>query len=70
MSNLGKRKFSTKFALGEKVNIDGDTSIAAVITGICIYEYAPVYDLSWFNEGVAETEKFDEFRLTTAGEPT
>lgn len=70
MNIIGQRKFETKFAIGDKVNIDGDTSIAAVVTGICIYAYSPVYDVSWFNDGVAETDKFDEFRLTFAGEAT
>lgn len=69
MTFVGKHQFETKFAIGDKVNIDGDTSITAVVTGICIYAYSPVYDVSWFNDGVAETDKFDEFRINYAGEP-
>lgn len=61
-----KYEFKVKYAIGDKVTIDGDTEIKAVVVGICIYAYGCIYEVSWFTDGVVETEKFDEFRLEKA----
>lgn len=66
MSFVGKKDIKVKFPVGHKVHIDGDREIAAVVIGIFISGTGHLYEVSWFNEGVAETEKFDEFRLEKA----
>ena len=54
----------TKFKIGEKVNIDGDTSIQAYIIGIMVYSDYEQYKVSWLHNGTYQEAWLDEFRLT------
>jgi hypothetical protein len=66
MTYVGRVLVEVEHPIGSKVHIDGDKSITAMVTGVLFYGYGALYEVSWFNEGVVETEKLDTFRLERA----
>lgn len=61
-------KLDTIFDIGDKVTIDNDKSIVAVITGLTIrgaIPQAPLvqYEASWFHNGNAQQAWIEEWRI-------
>lgn len=55
--------FTSKFAVGETVIIDGDTSIRAVVCAIIFYLHYMQYKVMWVHNGCNQEAWIDEFRL-------
>lgn len=59
--------FESKFSIGDRVNIDGDSSLAAVVTAVCFRQYggrpAPLFEVSWISQGSNHSAWIEEFRL-------
>jgi hypothetical protein len=56
--------FETKFSLRQQVVIDGDPSLAALVT--CVqFRIArePIYEVSWVHNGDLKSAWVEEFRL-------
>ena len=51
-------------AIGDRVIIDGDASIKAVVIGFMIQRSRTQYQLAWFANGIAQEDWFEDWRLT------
>jgi len=57
--------FSSHFALMDKVNIDGDTSIHGTVTALCWRaEDGYMIEISWMHNGRAHSAWFQPSRLS------
>lgn len=60
-------KTYTAYDNGDKVTIDGDKSIVAVVTGITLRgtsePFLTQYDVAWFHNGQANSAWIEEWRL-------
>lgn len=65
MSNLGKKHHQTRFAIGDRVNIDGCKDTTATVVAINITVGDQSYKLAWM-DGAQRSDWFDEFRLSSA----
>lgn len=70
MGNLMNRSmpstFSSRFALGDKVTIDGDASIRATVIGFAFYAHVEQVQCAWFANGSAQEAWINEFRIEAA----
>lgn len=59
-------QLTSRFDIGESVHIDGDASIAAVVTKIEWFNegLGVQYEISWFNSGEIKAYLIDEWRLS------
>lgn len=55
--------FHSPFSLGQKVNIDGDTSIAATVIGFAFYVEKADVLVSWWHNGELRQAWVTETRL-------
>lgn len=60
--------FASRFAFGDKVTIDGDTSIRATVIGFAFYPHGAQVQCAWFANGSAVDAWLGEFRVSPAGE--
>lgn len=59
----------SRWSFGDRVHIDGDSSITAVVTAICFRpDRAAVMEISWFHDGDSKSAWIEDLRLTNAGE--
>ena len=59
----------SKFAVGDKVNIDGCKELTGVITGIMWRHQTIInYEVSWVTAGKSESPILEGWRLTLAEE--
>lgn len=56
--------FEAAFAFGDRVCIDGDAGISAVVVGFCFYERGHNIQVAWFNNGKAESSWVEHYRLS------
>ena len=56
--------YKSKFALDEKVIVDGCSSIIATVTGICFRDHLCELEISWWNSGSLCTAWVPERRLS------
>jgi len=61
---MSEELYVSKFRYGQKVYIDGDKSINAVITIVSFSHNRKFYEVSWWNAGNLNTAWVDEERLT------
>lgn len=58
-------EFSSKFEFNDEVTVGQDTAIKAVVTGFMFRTTrAPMVEISYFHNGVAQTAMVEEGRLT------
>lgn len=57
-------KINCKFELNERVHIDEDKSITAVVTQICFNGGGVQYEVQWFNNGSLQEKWVYEFRIS------
>ena len=55
-----------KFEIGQRVHIDGDRSITAVVVGATWRSIGMYIDISWVNDGSMHFESVNDWRLTPA----
>ncbi|RAI42648.1 hypothetical protein [Rhodoplanes roseus] len=61
-------QFESRFALFQRVTIDGDVSIVGTVTALCFRgTRQTVAEVSWFHNGDAKTGWFEEERLALEG---
>jgi hypothetical protein len=60
--------FESRFHCGEKVIIDGDTSITASVLGFAFYPHQHLVLCGWIHNGASVEAWVGEFRLTLAVE--
>jgi hypothetical protein len=58
--------FSSKFALRDRVWIDGDDTINATVVGFAFYGQTTEVQISWVHAGAIQTAWVAEWRLTHA----
>ena len=65
--------FHTDFNTGERVIVDGDTSLVGIVTAILVrgkdfggerYTFIFQYEVSWFHNGESKTSWIEEYRLS------
>jgi hypothetical protein len=56
--------YVAEYAIGERVHVDRDSSIAFVVTALLWDGGEPDYQLGWFNNGARCQEYFAEWRLS------
>lgn len=66
MSNVGKKDFSSRFALGDRVIVDGCDRLIMTVTGVMVGPESISYRGAWFHEGRSTQEWFDDFRIERA----
>ena len=65
---VGAASYSADFALGDRVWIDGDHSIVAVVTGLMWRGLRAEIEVVWFVNGVQNSLWAPEWRLMRATE--
>ena len=58
--------FETPFGLGDRVVVDDDESIVAVVTQVCWGDYGANIQISWFSNGNLNTAWVADPRLAKA----
>lgn len=54
----------SKFTIGQRVNIDNDTSIKAIVTALQFTHKPTLILVEWFSNGDLKTAWVEEWRLT------
>lgn len=54
------------YSIGEKVFIDKDRSITAVVIGLLVRRQGVQVEVAWFNNGSHQTAWVDQFRLSSS----
>jgi hypothetical protein len=62
----GSFRYNTELiaAIGDRVLIDNDQSLQAVVIGILLQRGRILYDLTWFANGIKQNDYFEDWRLT------
>jgi len=58
--------FETPYGFGDRVLIDGDASIRAVVTAFVFRGGAVLIEVSWISNGASHSERIEDFRLSRA----
>ena len=59
--------YQSEWAIGDHVNIDGDTSITGRVTGISFrYDDGHTLEVAWLHNGESRRAYFEHWRLTRA----
>ncbi len=61
-------EWQSRFAPLQKVYIDGDKSIKAVVTGIYFTLETYKVECSWFHQGCVHRDYFEEWRISLVQE--
>jgi hypothetical protein len=61
---VAKERLETDYAFGERVHIDGDRDLVAVVTGFCWRKQAHEVEVSWFCNGDLKTVWVADWRLS------
>lgn len=59
-------RYDIPFSIEDRVHIDGDKSITAVVIGVLFRRQGFQLEVAWFNGGSHRTAWIDLFRLTSA----
>jgi hypothetical protein len=62
----GRTHYSSDFARGARVHVDGDKSLVAVVCGHQFRENYSTCEISWFVNGDLKTQCVEEWRLSRA----
>ena len=57
-------KFESKWTFGDRVLIDGDSSIKGTVTALLFRPSHYLVEVSWFHNGEAKCAFVEEFRLS------
>ncbi|HVJ72065.1 MAG TPA: hypothetical protein VM531_11270 [Sphingomicrobium sp.] len=58
--------YAAKFKIGQRVHVDTDASIVAVVTGVLFREVRHEVEIAWFCNGSNYSAWVPEFRLSKA----
>ncbi len=58
------RSFTVAFDFGDRVYVDGDSSIKGTVTAFIFRAGSVLVEVSWMHSGKAENERFEDYRLT------
>lgn len=59
-------RVKTKYDIGDKVNIDGDSAIRGTVLSVTVHATGEEYKVGWMHNGTSQWGDFDEFRLSYA----
>ena len=62
-----RSRFVSRWAFRDKVHVDDDRSITAIVTGFSFSESGVKVCLNWFANGDNKEAWFEEWRLSEAG---
>lgn len=66
---MARATFTSEFKLGDRVLIDGDASIVAVVTAYAWRGERAELEICWFHNGGQQSLWIGEWRLTLAEPP-
>lgn len=66
---IGQRVFSSPFAIGDRVYIDGDDSFAATVTALCFRNENPEAEVAWLANHESKTAWLPVWRLVPKEQP-
>lgn len=55
------------YNFGDRVHIDGDRSIAAIVVGLRFHAHDYLCEVSWWRDGSLELAWVDQWRLESVG---